>query len=160
MKKLIALILLLISAQIQAKPAEAGIVLFINPQGADWQSGIESAVDLTVLGLSTAVIAGIFYAMSANPTAGWVGTAGALVFVLDASGTPSTNSIEEALSARYPFIDSKDALRALATAMNTKVPVQVEKSTLIHLSETEIRNALMRDALTDEEIDRVVADLK
>ena len=155
MKKLIALIALMIATQIQAQPAEAGILLFVNQP-----SNIEAASDLTLIGLSTSVVAGIIYAVNASPAAGWISTAGAMVFVLDASEQPSHDSIEEGLSTEYPFIDSNDTLAALASAVSAKLPTQVDKATMIHLTEVEVRNALMGAPLTEEEIQKIVADLK
>ena len=156
MKKLIAaLILLLISVQIQAKSAEAGILLFVNQS-----SNIEAASDLTLIGLTTSVVGGIVYAVSASPVAGWIGTGGALIFVLDANGPPTQSSLEEALATKYPFLDSQDAVSALASAVRAKLPVQVEKTAMVHLTEVEIRSALTGANLADDELLRVVADLK
>lgn len=78
---------------------------------------------------------------------------GSLLIVLDET-SQTQKKLEMALAHEYYFINNPEVIHNLATMINLKLP-----STLVTLTETEVRTALAAVDLSEEEVQFVVNDL-
>ena len=160
---------LAVTAQVfQPKEAQAGLIIIgVCDLGLcnDLEDG--GPVALTgftmsfVGGLSTFV--GLATALLTNGTSGEpiVGV-GASLLVLGIDGALNPGVLEGNLSARYPFIDDREVTANLASSIYAKVPLNLKsnESYFVSLSENSTREILSPIDLSEEQIQKVVNDLK
>ena len=87
--------------------------------------------------------------------------AGVLI-VLDADGTLNQDALVKEFEKAYPFIDNNEVFDGLATAIKAKSPEQfvVGQKYFVSLSESETRSILSSSAVSEENVMKVVNDLK
>ena len=91
----------------------------------------------------------------------WQGI-GITLIIMSADGKVSKDVLAQTLAKAYPFIDNGDTLSDLAQAIRDKVPPAgtSESKAFVSLTEDETRSALISANLSEEQIQRVVNDLK
>lgn len=160
LKKLLAV--LLITGCMLATPvkkAEAGVIIGTLGLALIPEYGPEATViPMTIAGISAGL--GVIVLRVTTGAAGTVG--GALLIALDANSSLSQNVLEQTFARSYPFIDNAQTISVLAKMIKDKAPKLVEQNQkyLVTLSEDETREALETGDLTEEEIQKVVTELK
>ena len=79
---------------------------------------------------------------------------GYFVIGLDADGLLNKDNLENALAAKYSFIADSQSISNLASAIASK-----DKTSIIRLSDDEVREALSGADINDEQLKIVINDL-
>ena len=86
------------------------------------------------------------------------------LLLLDADGSISQDKLAKVFADRYPFIDNYETFSQLARTLKAKIPegtiLEKGKKYMLSLSENETREILRSEVLTEEQILKIVTDLK
>lgn len=85
---------------------------------------------------------------------------GISLIVLDADGSLPSRSLVEAFSRKWPFVDNRETLFALADRVKEKAELLPKGQKLVQFSEKEVRDIFSELSLTSTEISQIVTDLK
>ena len=153
MKKILAMAVVAatLSAAMPVKKAEAGIMFATQANQLFRGQDEVGKVGLFI---------GVYMAMT-GLTVGVRG-AGVTLILLDADGNVSKDALASSLSAKYPFVDDASVIANLADTIKDKYAAQKDArgNALVSLSEDETRSILSGADLSENEIARVVQDLK
>ena len=172
MKRLSAgfLALSLLASTMQSNRAEAGVILI----GSGIADELQAADDMRdgQLGQSDGdhSAAVVSLALGLSLTGGGLIILGEVtdavfpavfLMVLDANGALNQNILAQGLERAYPFIDNSEVLGNLASALKAKAPEAfVGQKYSVSLTESETRSILAASSMSEENIQKVVNDLK
>ena len=153
MKSLILALAIALGTQAIAPAAHAGIIMSIISEGDNPGVPVLDIVGLGIIGLALQNAGGAEPAVFVVP---------GVVTVLDADGLLKQDVLAQGFEKAYPFIDNKEVLGNLASAIKVKAPEQfvVGQKYPLSLTESETRSILAASSLSEENIQKIVNDLK